>query len=89
MSNETKASLSWWIDLVFKVGTPLGLAALFYLKSSFATHDEVANVADRVGKVETALRVMVEQNRVNDRQDESICDHEQRLRSLERAPRTP
>lgn len=83
MSHETKESIRYWIDLLWKVGTPLGLFALFYLKSSFATHDEVANVGRRVADVESAIRVMVEQNKVNDRQDEQLRDHEGRLRVVE------
>lgn len=83
MSSETKASISWWVDLVFKFGTPIGLLAIFMLKSSFATHEEVSHVAERVGHVETALKVMVEQNRVNDRQDEALRDHEARIRAQE------
>ena len=87
MSNDTKAALSYWVDLTFKIGTPIGLVALFFLKGTFATHDEVATVADRVGRIETAMQVMVVQNQVNNRQDEQLRDHEGRIRTVEQRPR--
>lgn len=87
MSHETKAAISWWVEIIWKVGTPLALLALFWLKGTFATHGEVQAVADRVGKIETALSVMAEQNKVNHRQDETLRDHEIRIRTLERPSR--
>lgn len=87
MSNDTKATLNFWIDLLFKLGTPIGLAALFFLKGTFASHDEVAAVGDRVSRIETAIQVMVVQNKVNDRQDDQLRDHEGRIRAAEQRPR--
>ena len=86
MSNDAKATLNFWIDIIFKLGTPVGLVALFFLKGTFATHDEVAIVADRVGRIETAMQVMVVQNQVNTRQDEQLRDHEGRIRLIELRP---
>lgn len=83
MSHETKAAISWWVEIIWKVGTPVALIALFWLKGTFATHGEVQAVADRVGRIETALSVMAEQNKVNNRQDETIRDHESRIRIVE------
>jgi hypothetical protein len=84
MTVPQRETLSRWVDLIFKVGTPLGFAALFYLKGTFATHESVAKVADRIANVETALTLIIEQNKTNERQDKRIDDHETRLRALER-----
>ena len=87
MSEETRESLARWADLIFKIGTPLALAALFFLKSSFATRAELQVVSDRISGIEAALAVMIEQNRTNERQDKRLDDHESRLRGLEFRPR--
>lgn len=73
-----------WSDVFFKVGTPLALAAMLWLGSTFATKEELRELDKRVNDVETVLRVMVEQNKVNERQNEELADHEQRIRKLER-----
>jgi len=72
------------VDIVYKIGTPCALAALFFLKSQFVTKAEYANDLQRLAQIETTLKLMAEQNRVNDRQDVVIHDHEQRIRNLEK-----
>ena len=86
--NKTKMQRVYLIvDILFKAGTPVGLACLFFLKSQFVTKAEfaaaMAVVDVRLNKIDTTLMVMVEQNHVNDRQQEEIRDHEHRIRTLE------
>lgn len=83
MSDKQRENIARWADLVFKIGTPLALAALFFLKSSFATRPELQAVSDRISAIEATLAVMAEQNRTNERQDKRIEDHEIRLRAVE------
>lgn len=83
MSDETKQRVAQWVDLAYKIGVPLGLAALFFLKSNFATRAELQQISDRVVGIESLIAVMAEQNKTNQRQDDRIADHEQRLRALE------
>ena len=85
MSERQKENLLLWIDLIFKVGTPLGLLALFFLKSSFATRPELDALSARISALENAIAVMTEQNHTNERQDKRLEDHEQRLRVVEQS----
>jgi len=72
-----------FFDIMFKIGTPLGLLLVAWMGSQFATKTEVKNLQGKVSDIEKVLAVMVESNRVNDRQDEDIDDHESRIRKLE------
>jgi hypothetical protein len=85
MSDRTKESVRWWVDVVWKVGTPLGLAALFYLKSQFASVDEMKAAEDRLTKIETAIQLLIKDNEQDQRQDQTLRDIENRLRLVERA----
>lgn len=94
MSDRTNLQKSYIIvDIFFKVGTPVALAALFFLKSQFVTKAEydAANFKDgkRLQDIEITLRVMAEQYYTNERQDAKITDHEQRLRVLEQRKQNP
>jgi len=71
------------VDIIYKAGTPIALAALFFLKSQFVTKDQYEKNATRITEIETTLRIMAEQHHVNDRQDTTILDHESRIRKLE------
>lgn len=72
-----------FFDIVFKVGTPLGLALVAWMGSKFATQAELNVVQTQVNEIQKVLAVMVEQNKVNQRQDSTLADHETRLRDLE------
>ena len=72
-----------FFDIMFKIGTPLGLLLVAWMGSQFATKSEVSDLKGKVRDIEKILAVMVETNRVNDRQDEVIDDHEKRIRKLE------
>lgn len=87
MSDRTPIQRTYvLVDIVYKIGTPLALAALFFLKSQFVTKEQYQKDMDRISQIETTLKLMAEQNRVNDRQDAQLVDHEQRIRNLERRP---
>lgn len=87
MSNDTKNSINWWIDIIWKLSVPLGLAAAFWLKATFATSEDVQVISARLTKSETAILLLTEKQKDDVRQDDLIKDHEVRLRALERAPR--
>ena len=72
-----------FFDIMFKIGTPLGLVLVAWMGSQFATKSEVDSLQGKVSEIEKVLAVMVESNRVNDRQDDDIDDHEKRIRDLE------
>ena len=48
-----------------------------------ASKAEVDALRTDVNEIEKVLAVMVETNRINERQDQTIADHEERLRKLE------
>jgi len=72
-----------FFDIVFKVGTPIGLLLVAWMGSKFASKAEVDLIRTQVNEIEKVLAVMVETNRVNERQDITLTDHEERLRELE------
>ena len=71
------------LDIIFKIGTPLGLLLVAWMGTQFASKEEVDTLQSKVSEIEKVLAVMVETNRVNERQDKDIADHEARIRSLE------
>jgi hypothetical protein len=87
MSNDTKNSIAWWIDTVWKLSVPLGIIAVFYLKATFATGEDLRALSDRITKSETAILLLTEKQKDDIRQDDLIKDHEIRLRNLERVVR--
>lgn len=83
MSEKQRAHLTRWVDIIYKLAVPLGLAALFFLRASFVTKPELEAVSTQVREIQRTLAVMAEQNRTNERQDKRMDDHEARLRALE------
>jgi hypothetical protein len=83
MSDEQRDRINTAIDIIYKLGTPIGLAALFWLNNTFASVEEVKQLGERLTKVETAIQLLVKDAEVNGRQDAALQDHEGRLRSLE------
>jgi hypothetical protein len=67
--------------------TPFGIVLLLVLQSQFVSRKEFTDSYDkmdiRVQKIEIALVQLVEQNKINDRQDVIALDHEKRIRDLE------
>lgn len=81
MENE---KLKFYAEWGYRIILAILVAATLYLKNNYASHEEVGLVGERVVKIETALAVLVEQNKVNDRQDRQLEDHESRIRDMER-----
>lgn len=54
-----------------------------YLNSKYVTREEFGIIQKQVTAITTQLAVMVETNRINDFQSETMRDHEARLRILE------
>jgi len=85
-----------FVEHIGKFGTivtPVGICLLLLLQTQFVSRKEFADTSEkldtRVQRIEIALVQLVEQNKVNDRQDVEINDHEQRLRTLERFHEKP
>jgi hypothetical protein len=76
-------SISKWGSFL----TPLGIILVLVFQAQFVSRKEFTDASEkmdgRVQKIELALVQLVEQNKVNDRQDMQIIDHEKRLRDLE------
>jgi hypothetical protein len=73
-----------WLSIAGRIVTPLGVLALLWLNTQYATKSELRQVQDDLRGVETAIKLLIEQNKVNDRQDSVLIDHENRLRELEK-----
>lgn len=58
-------------------------AAMLWLNANFVSRVEFEKMSERLAKVETAIVLLIEQQKAVDRQDKRIDDHEQRLRVLE------
>ena len=61
-----------------------GICAVLWLNSKYVTREEFSVVTRDVDEIKTTLRIMAEQNKINDRQEGQLRDHEERLRTLER-----
>ena len=79
------------IERLGKIGnliTPVGIAILLILQAQFVSRKDFEAVIEKMdGRMqhqEIAIAQIVEQNKVNDRQDTQILDHERRIRELER-----
>lgn len=79
------------IDSVSRWGsflTPIGVLILLILQSQFVSRKDFTSITEkldsRIMTVEIALVKLIEQNKVNDRQEVELADHETRLRALER-----
>jgi hypothetical protein len=83
LSDNARRMTSWYVEMIYKIGVPIALAGLYFFKTSFTTHEDHKAVISRVLRLETAIEIMIEANKTNDRQDARIHDFEQRIRYLE------
>lgn len=74
-------------EWIYRAIVVAGLAALAWLNSNYVTRAEFDQTRVTIAGIERTLAIMVEQNKVNDRQDTALQDHEVRLRTLERSGR--
>jgi hypothetical protein len=76
--------IRYW-DVVLKIATTVALAAVALLGTRFVTKEEFIASNQRIEKIEQVL-IRMEQNAETDkRHDFILADHEQRIRSLEKA----
>ena len=87
MTEQTRHTIAEHVGKFGTIITPVGVCLLLLLQTQFVSRKEFADTSreldSRVQKIEIALVQLVEQNKVNDRQDTQINDHEHRLRELE------
>jgi hypothetical protein len=88
MTAETRQHVFEHIGKVGALITPVGICILLLLQTQFVSRKEFSDTSEkldgRVQKIEIALVQLVEQNKVNDRQDVELSDHEHRIRELEK-----
>lgn len=76
-----------WLDIGLKALPALAALVFLAISHSFVTREEYFATSEktdaRVQKIEFALVQLVEQNKANDRQDQTMADHEVRIRALE------
>lgn len=77
------AVLKQYGEWIYRMLVLLGLLVIGWLNQNYASRAEVHLLGERVQGIETALKVMAESAKVNDRQDANLVDHENRLRTLE------
>jgi len=93
MTEETRHNFAEHISKFGTIITPVGICLLLLLQTQFVSRKEFSDTSEkldsRVQKIEIALVQLVEQNKVNDRQDVEISDHEHRIRELEHFHKIP
>lgn len=79
MSN---VEITLWADVVWKVGSVIGFLGIYFLKTSFVPKKQYYEDRDKSAleraEINRKLDVMISQDKI-------LTDHEQRIRSLERA----
>ena len=75
---------SKYFDLGLKVATTVALLAVALLGTKFVTKEEFVAANTRIEKIEAVL-IRMEQNAITDaRHDNTLNDHENRIRALEK-----
>lgn len=81
---ETKTQkINNYVDILFKITTPLGLLLLLFLNSQYVTRPEFDKISKAVNKMSVSIELIVERSKENERQNSSLSDHEGRIRNLE------
>lgn len=88
MKNEPmNEKISQLFETASKIAALLGPfvigAAVLWLNANFVSRAEFEKMSERIGKLDTAIILLIEQQKSDDRQDKRIDDHESRLRVLE------
>jgi uncharacterized membrane protein affecting hemolysin expression len=76
--------IRYW-DVVLKIATTVALVAVALLGTRFVTKEEFISANQRIEKIEQVLIRMEQNAEVDKRHDFILADHEQRIRSLEKA----
>lgn len=88
MNNETRHNILEHVGRFGSVITPVGICVLLLLQTQFVSRKEFSEsyekTTSRVEAIEKVLVQMNEANKINDRQDIELADHEARIRNLEK-----
>jgi len=79
ITEDTKETIA----MISRLVTPVGVVLLLLLQTQFASKEEVDNLKIQVNKLETAITLLIEQNKHNARQDERIARNTDSIRTLE------
>lgn len=82
-TEQTIKDLNAWLTLVGRFITPTGIILLLLLQTQFASVDEVREAQAQIVKLETAVTLLIEQQKQNERQDVALAELSNRLRGLE------
>ena len=84
MNNSLKINeLNQWVALFGRVVTPIGIIALIFLQTQFASKTEVEALKLQMNKVETAIILLVEQQKQMSVIDGRLYNMEERTRQTE------
>jgi len=90
MEQLTPKQMSEWMGLIARVITPIGVVALLFLNTQYATKDDLQSVQRsqhsinvEMTELKTAVTLLIEQQKQNARQDHAIREIENRLRECE------
>lgn len=75
-------------EWVYRAIMLVALAAFWIGSSreSYATKEDVAHLSNQVQALDKTVGIVIEQNKINARQDDQLRDFELRMRALERRP---
>ena len=73
-------------EWIYRAMVLIALCIIGWLNQNYASRAEVGELGQRMTVLETTIKVMIESNKINDRQDVTLNDHENRLRTLENRP---
>lgn len=81
-------NLNKTVDLAAKLAAPVGVVIMLWLQTQFVTRVEFLKIQERTDarltKIEEVLIRMESASEVDRRHDNTLADHESRLRNLER-----
>lgn len=87
MSDKQREAISWWMEVVFKVGTPLSVAlvgaVILWLNANYATRAELRDVSNQVAGLREMLIRLEEGKRTDERHEQALHDLDGRVRALE------
>lgn len=90
MADHVPGFFAKYGTVAYRILMVIGFAAVFWLKGTFASKEDAEQLKQSIESGRTEIyrlaarfEVMIEANKVNDRQDVAIRDHEERLRRLE------
>jgi hypothetical protein len=83
MAEKTKENIKAFTDVVFKWGYIVLICAGFYLKSTFATKEENAEMQKSINGIQNTIELILEREKHDIEQDRRLGNLDDRVRSLE------